>query len=131
MLIAPVSALAQSEPAGSSDGPATQAGSSGKPAGGILDMDLEQLAKTPVVVPSMDIPVTSVTKELSTVGRSAAAVFVITNEMIRRSGATCIPDALRMAPGMEVAQINSDTRVSPTYATEVSSGVHGIVSWRY
>ena len=108
-LIAPVSALAQSEPAGSSDGPATQAGSSGKPAGDILNMDIEQLAKTPVVVPSMDIPVTSVTKEASTVGRSAAAVFVITTEMIRRSGATCIPEALRMAPGVEVAQVNSNT----------------------
>ena len=33
----------------------------------------------------MDTPVTSVTKEASTVCRSAAAVFVITNEMIRRS----------------------------------------------
>ena len=57
----------------------------------------------------MDAPVTSVTKEQSTVGRSAAAVFVITPEMIRRSGATTIPDALRMAPGMEVAQVNSNT----------------------
>ena len=74
----------------------------------ILDLDIEQLARTPVVVPSMDIPVTSVTKEQSTVGRSAAAIFVITNEMIRRSGVTCIPEALRMAPGMEVAQMNSN-----------------------
>lgn len=75
----------------------------------ILSMDIEQLAKTPVVVPSMDIPVTTVTKEQSTVGRSAAAVFVITNEMIRRSGATCIPEALRMAPGVQVAQVNSNS----------------------
>ena len=79
------------------------------PTKSILDLDIEQLARTPVVVPSMDIPVTSVTKEQSTVGRSAAAVFVITNEMIRRSGATCIPEALRMAPGMDVARINSNT----------------------
>ncbi len=75
---------------------------------GLLDLPIEQLAKTSIV-PSMDIPVTSVTKEASTVGRSAAAVFVITNEMIRRSGATCIPEALRMAPGLDVAQINSNT----------------------
>jgi iron complex outermembrane receptor protein len=74
-----------------------------------LNLDIEQLTRTPVVVPSMDIPVSSVTKEMSTVGRSAAAVFVITNEMIRRSGATCIPDALRMAPGVQVMQINSNT----------------------
>ena len=57
----------------------------------------------------MNPPVTSVTKEQSTVGHSAAAIFVITNEMIRRSGATCIPEALRMAPGLEVARINSST----------------------
>jgi iron complex outermembrane recepter protein len=81
----------------------------------LLDMPLEQLSQTPVTsaTPSagalMDTPVTSVTKEASTVGKSAAAVFVITNEMIRRSGATCIPEALRMAPGMDVAQINSST----------------------
>ena len=69
----------------------------------LLNLDIEQLAKTPVTstlgASLMDIPVTSVTKEASTVGRSAAAVFVITNEMIRRSGATCIPEALRMAAG--------------------------------
>ncbi len=83
-------------------------GSPARDAGDILNLDIEQLAKTPVIVPSMDVPVTSVTKEKSTVGRSAAAVFVITNEMIRRSGATCIPEALRMAPGLEVAHIDSN-----------------------
>ena len=78
---------------------------------GILNLDLDQLAKTPVAVGSgiaMNEPVTSVTKEASTIGKSAAAVFVITNEMIRRSGAKCIPEALRMAPGLEVAQVNSN-----------------------
>jgi iron complex outermembrane recepter protein len=74
----------------------------------LADLDIDQLAKTPVVVPSMDLPVTSVTKEESTVGRSAAAIFVITPEMIRRSGATCIPEVLRMAPGLEVARINGN-----------------------
>ena len=77
--------------------PATQAPSNTPPAGkaadleGLLNLDIEQLAKTPVTSsasPSMDMPVTSVTKEAGTVGRSAAAVFVITNEMIRRSGVT-------------------------------------------
>lgn len=74
----------------------------------ILDLDIEQLARTPIKVPSMDVPVTSVTKETSTVGRSAAAVFVITQEMIHRSGARNIPEALRMSPGLEVAQIDSN-----------------------
>ncbi|MBN1912343.1 MAG: hypothetical protein JW818_21665, partial [Pirellulales bacterium] len=54
----------------------------------ILDMDVDQLGKVDVKVASMDIEVTSVSKQESTVGRSAAAIFVITNEMIRRSGAT-------------------------------------------
>lgn len=107
IVFSPVSALAQSESAGPST---EQAGSGSKPAANdILNMDIEQLANVPVVVPSMDIPVTSVTKELSTVGRSAAAIFVITNEMIRRSGVTNVPDALRMAPGVEVLQINANT----------------------
>ncbi len=100
------SAIAQTSPAPE----AAAAANTGDPAAdSILNLDLEQLASTPVVVPSMDIPVTSVTKEESTVGRSAAAVFVITNEMIRRSGATSVPEALRMAPGLDVAQVNSST----------------------
>ena len=73
----------------------------------ILDMDIEQLAKVDVVIPSMDIEVTSVTKQESTVGRSPAAVFVITAEMISRSGSTSVPELLRMVPGLEVARINS------------------------
>ncbi len=74
----------------------------------ILDLDIEQLARADVVVPSMDVEVTSVTRTEGTVGRSPAAIFVITPEMIRRSGATCIPEVLRMVPGLEVARINSD-----------------------
>ena len=82
-----------------------------KPAAGtdFLDMDIEQLRKTSVAAPSFDVEVTSVTKQKSTVGRSAAAIFVITSEMIRRSGDTSIPDLLRMVPGMDVARINSHT----------------------
>ena len=36
-----------------------------------------------------------------------AAVYVITAEDIRRSGVTTIPDALRLAPNVEVARNNS------------------------
>jgi iron complex outermembrane recepter protein len=56
----------------------------------------------------MNQPVTSVTKHTQKVGDSAAAIFVITQEDIRRSGATSIPDALRMVPGLEVAQIDQN-----------------------
>jgi iron complex outermembrane receptor protein len=53
--------------------------------------------------------VTTVERQESTVARSPAAVFVVTSEMIRRSGATTIPDALRMVPGLDVARIDSSS----------------------
>lgn len=57
----------------------------------------------------MDIKVTSVTKREQSLSRTAAAVFVITQEDIRRSGATNIPDLLRMASGVDVAQIDANS----------------------
>src|SRR5580704_6168330 len=57
----------------------------------------------------MNIEVTSVSKKEQKLSRTAAAVFVITQEDIQRSGATNIPDLLRMVPGMDVAQINAST----------------------
>jgi iron complex outermembrane recepter protein len=74
----------------------------------LLNMDIEQLSKADVKVPSMDTEVTSVTREASTIGHSAAAIFVITPEMIHRSGARNIPEALRLAPGLDVAQVNGN-----------------------
>src|SRR5262245_57316491 len=55
----------------------------------------------------MNVRVTTVSREESTVGESPAAVFVITPEMIARSGATSIPEALRMVPGLQVASVDS------------------------
>src|SRR5260370_41662778 len=57
----------------------------------------------------MEIEVTSVSKKEQKLSQVAAAVFVITQEDIRHSGATNIPDLLRMVPGMDVAQINFNT----------------------
>ena len=74
----------------------------------ILDMDIEQLSRVDVVVPALDVEVTTVARQESTVGRSPAAVFVITPEMIRRSGATSIPELLRMVPGLDVARIDAN-----------------------
>jgi iron complex outermembrane recepter protein len=56
----------------------------------------------------MNVRVTTVSREESTVGESPAAVFVITQEMIHRSGATSIPELLRMAPGVNVARASSN-----------------------
>jgi len=57
----------------------------------------------------MNIEVTSVSKKGQKVSQAASAIFVITAEDVRRSGANKIPDLLRMVPGMEVAQINAST----------------------
>lgn len=79
-------------------------------AGGLnLDMKLEDLASQAVVVPGLSTPVTTAERQPSTIGRTPAAVFVITPEMIRRSGARTIPDVLRMAPGVDVARIDAHT----------------------
>jgi iron complex outermembrane recepter protein len=57
----------------------------------------------------MNMEVTSVSKKEQKLSRIASAIFVITQEDIRRSGATNIPDVLRLVPGLDVAQINGNT----------------------
>jgi iron complex outermembrane receptor protein len=47
-------------------------------------------------------------KKMQKINDVPAAVFVISQEDIHRSGATNVPDVLRMAPGIEVAQINAN-----------------------
>jgi len=65
----------------------------------LTELSLEDLLNTTV---------TSVSKKEQPLSRVAAAIFVITQEDIRRSGATNIPDLLRMVPGLDVAQINAN-----------------------
>ncbi len=55
-----------------------------------------------------NIEVTTVSKEPETVRRTPAAIYVITAEDIRQSGARTLPDILRLAPGVEVSQLDSD-----------------------
>ena len=62
-------------------------------------MDIEDL---------MQVKVTSVSKKEQSLYRTAAAVFVIDQEDIRRSGATNIPDLLRMVPGVDVQQVDAN-----------------------
>jgi len=57
----------------------------------------------------MNVQVTSVSKKEQKLSRIGAAVFVITQEDIRRSGSTNIPDILRMVPGVNVARIDAHT----------------------
>lgn len=74
----------------------------------ILDLDIDALGQVDVVVESFNVEVTSVTKTESTVGRSPAAIFVVTNEMIRRSGANSLPEVLRLVPGMQVVRLDAN-----------------------
>jgi iron complex outermembrane receptor protein len=55
----------------------------------------------------MDVEVTSVSRHPAKLSKTASAIQVITAEDIRRSGATSIPEALRLADNLDVAQVNS------------------------
>ncbi len=55
----------------------------------------------------MQVTITSVAKKPQTLADTAAAVYVISQEDIRRSGVTSIAEALAMAPGIQVARISA------------------------
>ncbi len=63
----------------------------------LKQLSLEQLSQIEVTTPS---------KEPTKVSQTPAAIYVLTGEDIRRSGATSIPEALRLVPGVEVARID-------------------------
>src|SRR6202451_2125365 len=65
----------------------------------LKELTLEQLG---------NVEITTVSKEPEQVWKASAAVFVLTSEDIRRSGATSIPEVLRLVPGVDVARIDSD-----------------------
>jgi iron complex outermembrane receptor protein len=65
----------------------------------VTEMSLEAL---------MRLEVTSVSKRPQLLTESAAAIAVLTQDDIRRSGATTIPEALRLVPGLFVARADSN-----------------------
>jgi iron complex outermembrane receptor protein len=78
---------------------AQDAPSGQSPAAGLKQLSLEELG---------NVEVTTVSKDPREIMKTPAAVFVITQEDIRRSAATSIPEALRLAPGVEVARIDGN-----------------------
>ncbi|SNS91509.1 iron complex outermembrane recepter protein [Noviherbaspirillum humi] len=64
----------------------------------LADLSLEELA---------DIRVTSVSKRSELLADAPASIFVITAEDIRRYGATSLPEALRLAPNLQVARVDA------------------------
>jgi iron complex outermembrane receptor protein len=65
---------------------------------GLKGLSLEELA---------DMRVSILSKRPERLADSAAAVFVLTSDDIRRSGYTTIPELLRLVPGMNVARIDT------------------------
>ena len=57
----------------------------------------------------LDVQVTSVSKTAEPLSDAASAIYVITRDEILRSGARSIPDMLRLAPNLQVAQITAST----------------------
>jgi iron complex outermembrane receptor protein len=55
----------------------------------------------------MNLDVTSVSKQPEPYGHAPAAIEVVTQNEIRRAGASSIPEALRLADNLNVAQVNS------------------------
>jgi iron complex outermembrane receptor protein len=66
----------------------------------LADLSLEELA---------NLPVTSVSKRPEPLANAAAAVYVITNDDIRRTGARTLLGALRLAPNLQVGDANNQT----------------------
>ena len=64
----------------------------------LADLSLEQLGS---------IDVTSVSKHSERLLDAPASIYVITAEDIRRSGVSSLPEALRLAPNLQVARINA------------------------
>ncbi len=67
--------------------------------GSLKQLSLEQLG---------NLEVTTASKSPQQVWKTPAAIYVITQDDIRRSGALTIPEALRLAPGVEVARIDAN-----------------------
>jgi iron complex outermembrane receptor protein len=70
------------------------------PLGELARMSLEQLA---------NVEVTSVSKSAQSLSSAPASIYVITREEILREGVLSVPEALRLAPNMQVTQLSSTT----------------------
>ena len=93
-------------------GYAPQVSAADQPDRGLADLSLEELA---------NLPITSVSKKSEPLADAAASVYVITNEDIRRSGARTLPEALRLAPNLQVAHQGADSWVISARGADAAS----------
>lgn len=70
---------------------------------GFDDQDLTRLSLEELSM----VEVTSVSMRPEVLAEAAAAIFVISADDIRRSGATSLPEALRLAPNLNVQRVNA------------------------
>jgi iron complex outermembrane receptor protein len=68
------------------------------PSGELLDLSLEELA---------NLRITSVSRQPESLADAPASIYVITSDDIRRAGVTNVPEALRLAPNLQVARMDS------------------------
>ncbi|HEY6894756.1 MAG TPA: TonB-dependent receptor plug domain-containing protein [Rhodanobacteraceae bacterium] len=73
---------------------------SGQAVSDLGDLSIEELS---------EIEVTSVSRRPEPIRDAPAAIYVISGEDIRRSGAVTLAEALRLAPNLEVARVNSQS----------------------
>ncbi|MBN2215758.1 MAG: TonB-dependent receptor, partial [Pirellulales bacterium] len=72
-----------------------------------LNKDLSEIARTQVTSPALSSEIDTVSRTTQPLARTPSAVYVVTNEMIRRCGARNIPEVLRTVPGVQVSRINA------------------------
>jgi iron complex outermembrane receptor protein len=77
-------------------------------AGGAAAQSLDEL-KQLSIEDLANLEITSVSKRSEPLSQAPAAVYIITGDEIRRSGAVSLPEALRLAPNLEVARVNSQS----------------------
>ncbi len=65
----------------------------------LIDLSIEELTQ---------VPITSVSRRPEPLATAASAIQIITGEEVRRSGASLLPEALRLAPNLQVKQITSN-----------------------
>ena len=80
----------------------------------LADLDLEQLAR---------VTVTSASRREQPLLHAPASIFVITAEDIRRSGATSLPEALRLAPNAHVVRGDASQ-----YVVTTRGGIEGLAN---
>ncbi len=86
-----------------------QSGVEAKPS---QEEDLDSLMNLPIEE-LFEITVTSVSKKEQKLTEAASAIYVLTQDDIRRSGINTIPELFRLVPGMQVAQVDaSDWAIS-------------------